>query len=303
MTDFLKEHLNVWWLRPESALWDAVASEAQRRVSLPSPSLDFGCGNGLYSFIAAGGAFDPDYDWFRHAETGGFARGRDIYDVPSRVDAGRHVARRPRRGFDFGFDHKANLLSQAARLGFYRELRRGDGNARLPFPDGSLRSVYCNMLYWLDDPASRFRELGRIVAPGGRVVLALQDPSFKRTCESYQWRARKSELLRMLNRGRAETHCWTATASQIKAFGRPAGLRLVDRVGYLCAPVLRFWDVGLRPLSPPLIEMARRLRPRDRRAVKALWMESALPPLRELLEVERRWSGPFGYHLAVLERT
>ena len=300
--DYLKEHLNIGWLRPESALWDAIASEKAAHIPIESPSLDFGCGNGLYSFVAAGGAFDIDYDWFVHARSRGFRAAKDIYDVAAVADPGRHVRRRPRYRFDHAFDHKKNLLSQAAKLDFYGTLKSGDGNERWPYADGEMKTIYCNMLYWLNDPRARFREISRVLRRGGRAILCLQHPRFKTMCESYQWRPRRSEFLRILNRGRAETHDWTVDTAELKSLSKSAGLKLAHHDTYLSAATLKFWDTGLRPLSPALIEMARRLAPADRRAVKKEWLASALPLLREMLVEERRAVNPGGYHLAILEK-
>lgn len=209
---------------------------------------------------------------------------------------------RPRYRFTHAFDHKPNLLSQAARLDFYGSLRSGDANGRLPYGDGEIATIYCNMLYWLKDPASRFRELARVLDRRGRAILCLQHPRFKTICESYQWRTRRSNFLRLLNRGRAETHCWTVDDSELKSLARRGGLKVVHHDTYLSQSTLKFWDTGTRPLSPALIEMARRLKPADRRAVKHLWMDSSLPLLREMLEMEKRSKKPGGYHLCVVEK-
>jgi len=300
--NFLKEHLNVWWLRPEQALWDAIASEVAAPFPMQNPALDLGCGNGLYSFISAGGAFGPGYDWFVHARSQGFGKNKDSYDVPFEVDPAPHIARRPRWRFAWGFDHKENLLAQSARLGFYGGLRCGDAHQRLPFPDGSLKTVYSNILYWLKDPRARLREFHRLLAPGGKVILCLQDPSFKRTCESYQWKTRRSPLLKMLNRGRAECHYWTVTEAQLRSLARGAGFKVAHHETYLSASTLSFWDVGLRPIFPPLLEMTKRLRSADRGEVKALWMRTVLPLMEEMLVIDRRDRRPGGYHFVVLER-
>ncbi|MBI3288370.1 MAG: hypothetical protein HYZ74_02490 [Elusimicrobia bacterium] len=300
--DYLKEHLNAWWLRPEQSVWDARASELAEPFVPQGPSLDLGCGNGLYSFIAAGGSIGPEHDWFVNARSAGFSRNEDSYDVVPRFDASRHILRRPRYGFSFALDHKPNLLAQAGRLGLYGALKQGDGNARLPFADGELKTVYSNILYWLKNPRARLADIGRVLSRGGRAMLCLQDPSFKVICESYQWRAKRSNLLRMLNRGRAECSYWTATLAQVTAFAKPAGLRLVHARRYLSPRTLRFWDVGLRPLFPPILEMTKRLSPRDRRETKALWVKTALPLMREMLELERKEGARGGYHFVVLEK-
>src|SRR5438093_4598760 len=77
---FLDAHLNVSWLRPESALWDAIASSIISQFPIQSPSLDLGSGNGMFSFITAGGDFSIDYDWYRNVDTKGFWDNKDIYD-------------------------------------------------------------------------------------------------------------------------------------------------------------------------------------------------------------------------------
>ena len=85
-------------------------------------------------------------------------------------------------------------------------------------------------------------------------------------------------------------------------FARRAGLKLAYHDTYLSESTLKFWDTGARPLSAALIEMAARLKPADRREVKRLWLESSLPLLREMLQMERASRKPGGYHLAVLEK-
>ena len=55
MKEILKNFLNAYWLRPETALWRTLDVEAMRTFKGTSPSLDLGCGDGTFSFIRAGG--------------------------------------------------------------------------------------------------------------------------------------------------------------------------------------------------------------------------------------------------------
>src|SRR4051794_13643762 len=61
----LTELLKIFWLRPETALWRAIDIEAMRRFEFASPSLDFGCGDGIFSFVRAGGRFGAEFDAFQ----------------------------------------------------------------------------------------------------------------------------------------------------------------------------------------------------------------------------------------------
>ena len=58
----LKELLNVYWLRPETALWRALDIETMKDFKVTGRSLDLGCGDGVLSFIRGGGKFDISFD-------------------------------------------------------------------------------------------------------------------------------------------------------------------------------------------------------------------------------------------------
>lgn len=299
---FLEEHLNVYWLRPEAALWDSVASTAISREPWRSPSLDLGSGNGIFSFITAGGAFTLDYDWYRNADPGGFRENRDIYDCFVQGPRPGWIARRPSIPVDTALDAKPNLLRQAEALGFYHRTVTADANLPLPFSEESFQTIFSNILYWLDSFETSLREIRRILRPGGRALLCLPHPRFREICESYQWREKSSELLRLLNRGRDESSRWSVTEKDVEDRARTAGLRIVSLTRYLSPTTLRFWDVGLRPLIAVLIRMTGMLSEDDRRRIKEDWMETARPLLCELFDLDRKGKNEGGYLFAVLEK-
>ncbi|WP_299538116.1 class I SAM-dependent methyltransferase [uncultured Streptomyces sp.] len=77
------------------------------------------------------------------------------------------------RGTVLGADLTARMLTEAARAG-----RDADGFllladvARLPVRDGALTAVFgAGLVSHLARPAEGLRELGRVVAPGGRLAL------------------------------------------------------------------------------------------------------------------------------------
>lgn len=129
--DFIAAHMNLQWLRPESALCDAVASSLISRFALKGACPGSGCGNGLFSPVTSGGARIEDCDWVRDADPD---QG-DMYDVALRPSRPMWIARQPRYRIAIGFDAKETLLAQAASLGLYGGVQRGDANERLPFPD------------------------------------------------------------------------------------------------------------------------------------------------------------------------
>ncbi len=300
---FLKNHLNVSWLRPESALWDAVASSIISRQEIKSPSLDMGCGNGLFSFITAGGNFSIDYDWYLNVETEGFWEKKDIYDTCKMNNMEDYILEKPDYKFTCGLDHKNNLLRQAECLGLYDELILHDANQKLPFEDSEFKTVFSNILYWLNDPENSIGEIHRILQDRGRALLCIPNIKFKEYCPTYSWKERKSPLLEKLNRGRSESMHWLTSYQEFSMMVEKVGLRIVDHSYYLSRNTLLIWDVGLRPISPYLIKMANKLNVKDRRSIKSEWVDTVnelLVPLYQMEMDSKEEDG--GFHFFVLEK-
>lgn len=302
MSDFLKEHLNVWWLRPESALWDAIASQVISQVSLERPSLDMGSGNGIFSFITAGGAFTLDYDWFINTDVEGFWDNKDIYDAFHQGASAESIKAPPRYVIDWALDHNPNLIAQCKPLGLYSNYRVADAAKPLPFEEETFQTVFSNILYWLEDPEAPLREIYRILRPGGRALLCLPDPKFFEHCITYQWRERGSELLKKLNRGRLEVTRWTITLGEIEALTARIGFRLELHQRYLSPLTLKIWDIGLRPISAVLIKMANSLGQQARREIKREWIDTCYDLLLPVLEMEREFPREGGYHFVCLRK-
>jgi SAM-dependent methyltransferase len=302
-TDFVDAHLNVWWLRPESALFDAIASGVIAQHEMRRPSLDFGSGNGIFSFITAGGLFSPDYDWHRNVDPKGFWENRDIYDTFLIPQTSDWILKKPDRQFDYALDHKHSLLQQAKRLDFYLNTVRGDGNRSLPFGDESFQTVFSNILYWLNSAENSMREVWRVLRPAGRFLLCLQDHRFKEYCVSYQWRQRNSELLRLLNRGRSESNVWTLSYPDLMDLSKKSGFKVISHEYYLSPLTLKVWDIGLRPLSAALIKMVQKLTEADRREIKREWIDTLRPFILELCHLDQESKEQGGFHFVCLEKS
>jgi len=280
----LRRYLNAYWLRPENALWMTLRSDALERIPFEPPAIDVACGDGIHTFLHLGGVFDPDFDVFGAA--GALDRVRDehadMFDVPAMSYEPTIVAT-PRLRIDTGLDLKSNLLSKAARLGLYERLMRHDGNEHIPLPTDSFRTVHCNAAYWVRNINGLLAELARITQPNGRIVLQVKLDTIK-ACTLEPFRdVLGDRFLEIIGRGRFAT--WPALASREvweRRFER-AGLEIADAHPFVTAAHARMWDVGLRPLAPLLVRMAKALSPDTRSSIKRDWVDlfyELLAPLR-----------------------
>lgn len=126
-------------------------------------------------------------------------------------------------------DLTAGMLREARELHGITRLVCGDG-ARLPFPDGSFDLVTsAHAMHHIPDPVAVLREMGRIVAPGGHVMVvditASDDPAAA---------ARADEVMTI----RDPSHARSLTTAEMRAALDESGLtvvdhRVVDRRGHV----------------------------------------------------------------------
>lgn len=298
---FLKNQLNVNWLRPETALWRSIDSTLISKYEIKAPSLDLGCGNGIHSFITAGGNFSLDYDSYMNTELNGFFEGNDIYDVCTRNDISSYITTESDYKFTYGLDHKNNLLDQARQLELYDNLILHDANKKLPFGKNEFETVFCNILYWLDSPEKSLQEIRRILKPGGVVLLHIPNIKFKDYCFTYHWKQDDSGLLKKLNRGRSESMQWEISHEDFSNMAEHLGFRIVEHTPYLSKLTLQIWDIGLRPISPYLIEMANKMSFDDRCHIKSGWIDTFYDLLKPLYTMDMN-DKDGGFHFYVLEK-
>ena len=273
-TERLRRFMNAYWLRPENALWMALRSEVLADTSWHSPSVDLCCGDGVFSFLHAGGTFSEDFDVFTGVGPLSVKQG-DPADIFDHVDTQYQpmVEHSPDSQIEVGTDWKPNLLTKAGRLGLYDELIVHDCNRPLPFEDGSFRTVYCNSIYWMQNIDGLLDEMNRICSDDGVILLEVKlDSVLRYTLESYR-ETLGDRFLEIIGRGRAET--WPSLTNRStweQQFSR-AGLTIQRAVPFVTRTHAHLWDVGLRPIAPALIELANNVTPETRGRVKRWWVD------------------------------
>jgi SAM-dependent methyltransferase len=301
------ELLNVFWLRPETALWREIDIRAMSSFTFRSPSLDLGCGDGVFSFIRAGGRLDERFDAFRSvARLDKFFDNADVFDAFDE-SVSSVVIRRPSYEIDCGLDHKENLLKKARQLGFYRELKHGDANRPLPFPDHSFNSVFSNIVYWLDDPQEVVAEIARVLRPGGQACLMLPNRTLPEFSFYNQLYVKTGDpdwaFLEKLDRGRFSDNIRQARSKETwEAMFQRAGLRIDRHVTHLSKTIVRVWDIGLRPLFPVLRRMTDAIAPDGLAAIKHEWVSTLRQFLEPMVLLDRRLCGEAepGFHCYVV---
>ena len=281
----LRRFLDAYWLRPENALWMTLRSDALDKITWSEPAIDIACGDGVFSFLHHGGSFDPDFDVF-HAVASldrVYEQHADMFDAIDPTYAPT-IEARPATRINTGMDLKAALLSKAAALRFYERIVRHDANQPLPLQTDACQTVYCNAAYWVENLSGLLRELNRITLPGGTIILQVKLDSI-RECTLEPIRAvLGARFLDIIGRGRFETWPSLLSRSAWEESFRRAGLQIVDVAPVATKTHAHLWDVGLRPIAPLLVRMAKGLSSSDRSSIKRDWVDlfvELATPLRQ----------------------
>jgi SAM-dependent methyltransferase len=288
----LRHYLNLYWLRPENGLLMAFKSKAYDKLKFESPSLDLSCGDGLFQAIHLGAEFDEDFDYFKSTKAREFSHKKfvDIYD---HFDPNYEVkfVKKPDIQIDYGADWKQALLDKAKKTGLFKNLLLHDNNRLpLPFDDNQFKTIYSNSVYWIENVEGLIKDLYRITQPGGTVGLELLTPYLLETLDEYE-EFLSPEAISILNRQRRETMPGLKDYGEWKEIIENTGFTIEEASStYPDKRIVDIWNVGLRPISHLLIQMAENLSPDERIKIKHEWVDIFYELFKPLLKLPLTYS-------------
>ncbi len=297
----LREFLNVYWIRPETAIWRTLDVIQMKKVKFNEPILDMGCADGVFSFIHFGGKFDLGFDTFRIKNAmSGFHEGRDIYNQTANYEP--KILKKPKKKIDVGLDWKMNLLKKAEKLNFYEKLVQHDLNKPLPFENESFATIFSNVYYWVEKLPDLLKETNRILMKNGRLILIVPDSNFKKWLIYNRYLKRQQKWAKILDRGQYSNmkHCYSYKKWN-KLFST-AGFVIDYHSSYLSKGFLQYGDIASRPYSPYMIEMANRLPEKDRKEIKSNLINDFMKIMSLYVHSKINSRSENGYHLFVLKK-
>lgn len=308
MKKYIKQFMNVYWLRPESAVMRTLDAQLLDKMVIESPSLDFGSGDGIFSFIALGkGEFKRDFDVYLDINSkvalDDYFSGRvDIFDSNTAKSRDR-VEKQSDVKIDYALDYKQNLLDRAKPLNFYNNFVCCDANRddwAKQFGNDYFKTIFSNVLYWLSDPEKIIIEFKRILKPDGKIILFLPDKKFAE-CSIYNNLYVKTQnpdwkWLEHIDRGRKD-HVFRNSKNFEKNFEDweqifiNAELKIIEHKLSMSPDFTRIWDIGFRPLAPVLNNMVSKLNNADRLEIKEQWIDLFLKFAEPILNIESKATG------------
>lgn len=266
----LRNYLCAYWLRPETALWRVCDWLATKDFRFEKPILDLACGDGLNSYIRAGGTLPLEIDdSLSTKDVTPKEFFEDLVDIYN--DSSKLLPECPPPPFkiDVGLDWKQDLLNKARKLNLYERLIQHDANLPLPLEDKYFKTIFSNSLYWMKNIDSILKELHRVLKDDGNIVLILANPNINKY-NIYNMFKTKWSLC--LDRGRHKHYQLLLKKEQWEKKFKKAGFNVNTIRPYMYLNMIMVHEIGLRPISPVLIKMANSLNPEKRKEIKKEWI-------------------------------
>src|SRR5581483_10588160 len=146
-------------------------------------------------------------------------------------------------------------------------------NQPLPFADNEFRTIFSNSVYWIKNLDLHLREIRRVLHPEGQAVLILKTTNVNNyTLDRFAGQLGE-DWLKLIERGRKANKPSLRDADGWENELRNAGFEIKSRREQVTWLHAHIWDIGLRPLTPVLCEMANQLGDEKRIEVKRHWLE------------------------------
>ncbi len=299
---YLKRMLCPFWLRAESALWYAHEAFLVRQylgLPLQQPSLEFGCMEGISTFIMLGGEFGLGFDvysevsWSKDSIKWVSLEESDYYNTHKK-DAHQEldIVRQPDEQFELGTCWKEAHLKKANRLGSYKNITSQD-DPIMPLTtieDNHFKTIWAPNLYWMDHLPKIMQELHRILQPEGQLVTVLPDSS---ALDHMLYRFKDqadAEWINNLDRGRYSNIARQArNLEEWSQFFKNQNWKIDQHEHFLPKLVFQVNDIGLRPMFPVFMNIYETLRtqsPEQWLSIKQHWIDTAFHFLAPMCDVE-----------------
>lgn len=257
--DYLRDFLNLYWLRPESALLcSLLAKNIEVRESV-ADNIDLSCGDGLFAFTLLGGKLSADFNLYASSRVESSVVGKkDIYD--NFDEAYRpNVIVEPRTNMRSGLDLNRNMLARAELLGIYREhilsraeeyALQGSENDKDAYSSASIFSS----IYMYGNTAQLLQAVNQLLRKSGQLIVNVKTPVFREFYEGLEANYPPAfanyieRNMRGILSNLQELHSW-------EQHFQAAGFSIVSKRTTMSASMVPLWTIGLRSLTPLLIKL------------------------------------------------
>ncbi len=259
------QFMNIHWLRPEAGFFKIYDySILQNLFPLPQPSIDLCCGDGITSYIWAGGEFDTSFDMYQSVNEADIYEKDldtfDCFDYYEKEAVKPSIIKKPDWHFDCGLDLKETLVDKAKLLNFYDRTVVHDLSDPMPFKN-EFMSAFSTTIWGNGDENQcqfRIKEVNKILKKGGKFVFRVHETKFKEMMFlkyyekfGFNWAKRLDRYMYVNNPPESMDINWWIQCLEENGF------RIINNYNYVPRLIIWFYLTGFRPMFTSFMKMYR----------------------------------------------
>lgn len=273
----LISYYSMFWLRPESAILQALEAECAAPFLITPENkkiLELGCGNGLHSSLMMQWEFNESDDAYQNLNI----NSEDMFASPLQNDLYFNPVKKGGE-IDYGIDLKFDSIMRSNKTPVFKETINADAR-HLPIPHNSITHIYSNLLRDFPDNIlhQTLDELKRILTEKGKLIFIAPTENYKKSLYFFPQtllptHSKNEELhkksFQKLDRGRSVFCQQQHSIDTWKNILTTHGLKITHYKDFCNANILRFWDTGLRPFLPLILPKINQLTLKEKIQLKS----------------------------------
>ena len=284
-TDYLSQFLDLYWIRPETAIFNALLAKHVPKHYLSSPnSADINCGDGLFSFILNGGKVDSSFSLYRSTKlSSNRVKNEDIY---SHIDETYNpkVISPTKQNYMYGIDINQAMLHKANTLPIYTNLLHYTGSPHLSndnhYPlqhyqkeelvslDGKLDLISIfSSIYMYEDVPLLLRKMNQLLTAGGHFYVNVKTPDFRQFYERME-QEYPAEFAQYIERNMRQIIRSLFVENEWEKMFEQSGFEIEKKIPSMHKCLAPVWTIGLRFLTPLLIKLSHKINDRNYAEIK-----------------------------------
>lgn len=293
MHDYLEEFLKVFWLRPETAILNALlAKNLPKNYLSNKKSADLSCGDGIFAFIANNGKINKEFNYYKNTEiNSSIVRKEDIY---SYYDNSYNPVIEKRADFTYGYgvDINTNMLHKANKLNIYDNLLLYTGekfldekrNYPVTYLDNGqsieleagldLISIFSS-IYMFPNVDNLLNKVNYLLETNGTLLVNVKTAEFKHFYDEME-KKYPPILSSYLERDMRNTLNTLLHPLQWEEKFHKNGFVIESKIPTLNSNLVSVWSIGLRFLTPLLVKTT-----------------NAIVSEKDLLQIKEEYSATF----------
>lgn len=272
--NYLKEFLNIHWLRPETAILNSLLAKSLPNDYLKNGyNIDISCGDGLFSFINNGGSLDNSFNIYNNTNLkDSIVKKEDIYNY---VDDSYHpkIINKPVYNYDIGLDFSENMLLKADKLGIYNSLYKYQSSQSFNIKKtDSIENFHTkntqilkeiqfdkisifSSIYMYKDLNLLLNTLNSLLKRNGLLIVNVKNSTFKDVYENIDNTYPKS-FSQYLERNMRNVFPNLLSIKEWETFFEENNFIIESKLPTLQKNLTPVWTIGLRFLTPLLVKMS-----------------------------------------------